>query len=131
MIQFRSGEDQTGGIKQGLSDMFERIQGRQPRMSCAMAPAILLGTFIIFATVIKTVTTLPIDGSVAVVFPPWSSKLANWSVVAAADGLVTRELLGGSILVAIPARPGLADRLAEAETLALINPLAIGGCSGV
>lgn len=93
-----------------------------------LLPAASLGGAVLILTIAKTLATLPADGSVAVVFPPWSDARANWSAIAAADGRVVRQIAGGTILVAASATPGLADRLRDGPALALINPGAVGGC---
>ena len=96
----------------------------------SLLSGLAVGGVMLILTIAKTMTTLPADGSAAVVFPPWSDSAANWSIIAATDARVVRSAAGGMVLVVISDRPGLAQRLKAFNVLAVLNPGGLGGCGG-
>ena len=65
---------------------------------------------------------------VAAIFPPWMSQERVVAEVARSGALVVRQGALQSILVVHGEGPGLADRLYAAGALAVIDPVAFGGC---
>jgi hypothetical protein len=65
---------------------------------------------------------------VAAIFPPWMSRERVLTQVALSGGRAVRQGALDSILVVHGEGPGLADRLYAAGALAVIDPVAFGGC---
>ena len=71
----------------------------------------------------------PRDGAeVAAIFPPWISGERAFALAAAAGGRVVRQGIRDSILVVRGEGVGFEARLYAAGALAVIDPVAFGGC---
>ncbi|MGO8919905.1 MAG: hypothetical protein ACLQJR_28735 [Stellaceae bacterium] len=71
----------------------------------------------------------PRDASeVAAVFPPWMAQQAALMRVAAAGGVVVRQGVLDTILVVHGDDPGIGSRLYAEGALAVVDPVAFGGC---
>lgn len=99
-----------------------------------LVPALIMAAGAFAAVVVMTVFVTPPGGPVAVVFPPWSGRHANWAAAFAAEGVVVDERLGGTVLVVQPGPDrdpaGFTGRILHAGAWAVVNPLAFGGCGG-
>lgn len=93
-------------------------------------PALALMVGGLMAVTWMTVFTAPADGPLAVVFPPGRERMANWSTVLAAGGLVIRERLDGTVLVVQPADAAFAGQVRRLGAWAVIHPRLAGGCGG-
>jgi len=95
-------------------------------------PAVAITIFLVLAGVgaVARFEARPRAGApeVAAIFPPWMSRERVVTEVARSGALVVRQGSLQSILVVHGEGPGLADRLYAAGALAVLDPVAFGGC---
>lgn len=93
-------------------------------------PALALMMGGLMAVTWMTVFAAPAEGPLAVVFPPGRERMANWSTVLAAGGVVIRERLDGTVLVVQPADAAFTLRVRRLGAWAVIHSQRTGGCGG-
>ena len=97
--------------------------------AASFLPAIALASVVLLLVIRAQIFSGDNDGSVAVLFAPWSSSPARWKSVAASGGWVLGERWGGLVLDIKSDQPDFAGRLNRHGILAVVLPASFVGCS--
>ena len=95
---------------------------------CAMAASL----FAVLGVLALDIFVPVADSPAAILFPPATPPEEAFHTIIAAGGLPLNErrlvLWGGVVWIAAAGEPGFLDRVTRLGALAVINPLALGGC---